>query len=439
MTLDYRTPDVATRPARRGLRWWICGLLFACTTINYIDRQVIAVLKPTLQHDLGWNEIDYSNVVFWFTCAYAGGYLFGGRLMDLIGLRVGYALAIGLWSIAAMAHAFARNVVQFSAARFALGFAEGGNFPAAVKTVGEWFPRSERALATGLFNAGCNIGAVLTPLIVPWIVVNMGWPAAFLITGSLGFVCVVAWMVVYRPPEQHSNLSAAELEHIRSDPPDPPVQIPWGELLGYRATWAFIAGMALTSPIWWFYLYWVPGFLYKQHGVDLIHLGPPLVTIYLISDAGSIAGGWLSSALMKRGWSVNAARKTALLVCAACVVPVFAAGVVRGTWPATLLIALAAAAHQGWAANLYTLVSDTMPRQATSSVVGIGGFAGAVAGMIFAKAVGYVLEWTGSYLALFAIASVAYLLALGIIQVLLPRLGGSLALADASVTPGRST
>ena len=429
MTLDYRTPpDVATKPSRLGLRWWICGLLFAATTVNYVDRQVIGVLKTTLQHDLGWNEIDYSNVVFWFTCAYAAGYLFGGRLMDLIGLRIGYALAIALWSIAAMGHAFARSVLQFSTARSALGLAEGANFPAAVKTVGEWFPRSERALATGLFNAGCNIGAVLTPLVVPWIVAHLGWRAAFLITGSLGFICVVAWMVVYRPPEQHPNLSPTELAHIRSDPPDPPVNIPWAELLGYRATWAFIVGMALTSPIWWFYLYWIPDYLQKQHGLDLFHVGPPLVTIYLVSDVGSIAGGWLSSSLIRRGWSVNAARKTALGVCAVCVLPVFGAAVVSGTWPATLLIALAAAAHQGWAANLYTLVSDSMPRQTVSSVVGIGGFAGAIAGMIFVKAVGYVLEWTGSYLILFAAASVAYLVALALIQLLLPRLGGSLAL-----------
>jgi ACS family hexuronate transporter-like MFS transporter len=418
-TLDYATVE-REAGKYRGVRWWICGLLFFATTINYIDRGVIGVLKPLLSKDLGWNEIDYSNIVFWFQVAYAGGYLFGGRLMDKAGLRIGYALAIAVWSVAAMGHGFARTVMHFCMARFGLGLAEGGNFPAAIKTVSEWFPKKERALATGIFNAGCNVGAILTPLAVPWIALNAGWPAAFLITGSLGLICVIAWMVLYRPPHEHPNLTSAELAYIQSDPPDPVERIPWAQLLGYRATWAFIVGMFLSAPIWWFYLYWVPDFLFTRHNVNLMSMGLPLVTIYLVSDFGSIAGGWLSSSLIKQGWQVNAARKIALLACALCVVPVFFASRVSGEWTAVLLISLAAAGHQGWSANLFTLVSDNMPRNTVSSVVGIGGMAGAIAGMFFAKLVGYILEWTNkSYVTIFAIAPSAYLVAILIIHLLI--------------------
>jgi ACS family hexuronate transporter-like MFS transporter len=313
-------------------------------------------------------------------------------------------------------------VLGFSFMRASLGLSEGGNFPASVKSVSEWFPRKERALATGLFNAGSNVGALLTPLIVPWITIEFGWPAAFLVTGSLGFLWLLAWLVTYHHPEQHPKVSKQELAYIRSDPPDPAVRLSWLALLRYRPTWAFAVGMFMTSPIWWFYLYWVPSFLNKRHHVDLLDLGPPLVVIYLMTDVGSIAGGWLSSALIQRGWSVNAGRKFAMLVCALCVVPIFAAALVDDLWPAVLLIGLAASAHQGWSANLYTLVSDTMPRQTVSSIVGIGGMAGAVGGMFIAKLAGYVLEWTGEYLTLFIIASSAYLIALLIIQFLVPRL-----------------
>jgi ACS family hexuronate transporter-like MFS transporter len=270
-----------------------------------------------------------------------------------------------------------------------------------------------------VFNAGCNIGAIVTPLAVPWIAINIGWPAAFLMTGALGLIGVVAWIIVYRRPQEHPNLSPQELEYIQSDQPDAVLKIPWTQLLAYRATWAFMIGMALSSPIWWFYLYWIPDFLFKRHGVDLIHMGAPLVTIYLISDAGSIAGGWLSSWLIKRDWRVSIARKLALLICALCVVPVFFASRVSSEWIAVLLIGLAAAAHQGWSANLFTLVSDNMPRETVSSVVGIGGFAGALAGMGFAKLVGYILQWTQSYVVLFAIAPAAYLIAFAAIHVLL--------------------
>ncbi len=411
-----------TRPVSRGwYRWVICGLLFFATTINYIDRQVIGILKPTLAKELHWNEIDYSNVVLAFQTAYALGYLLGGRLMDRIGVRIGLPVVVAIWSFAAMLHALARTVVGFSGARFLLGLSEGGNFPAAIKTVTAWFPRKERALATGIFNAGSNVGALLTPLMVPWITIHYGWPVTFAVTGSLGFLWLFGWVLLYQEPEVHPRVTSAELAYIRSDPPDAPTVIPWLELLRHPQTWAFVVGTFMSAPVWWFYLYWVPGFLNERHGLDLIHMGPPLVVIYLMTDVGSIGGGWLSSTLLNRGWTVNAARKTAMLVCALCVVPVFMAPWVSNLWLAVFLVGLAASAHQGFSANLYTLVSDTVPGQAVSSVVGIGGMAGAIGGMFSATMVGHILEWTHSYVVLFAMASTAYLVALLIIHQLLPQ------------------
>jgi ACS family hexuronate transporter-like MFS transporter len=418
-------------------RWGICALLFFATTLNYIDRQVIGILKPDLAKHFGWNEIDYSNIIFAFQIAYAFGYAGAGRLIDRLGVRLGYALAVLVWSLAAMAHALnwyipvgakfwitaiPATVLGFSAARFALGLAEGGNFPAAVKTVSEWFPMKERALAFGIFNAGSNVGALVAPLLVPWLTVKFGWPMAFIATGALGFAWLVCWQMFYQSPEIHPRLSSAELAYIRSDPPDPVVKIPWSSLLRHRQTWVFVIGMFLSSPIWWFYLYWIPDFLHKRHGLNLIQLGPPLVTIYLMTDVGSVAGGWFSSWLIKHGWTVNAARKTAMLVCAICVVPVFAASSVSNLWAATLLIGLAASAHQGFSANLFTLVSDTAPRKVVSSIVGIGGMAGAIGGMFIAKLAGYILEWTGEYQILFIIAASVYLVNLLIIHMINPRL-----------------
>jgi MFS transporter, ACS family, aldohexuronate transporter len=413
--------ELRGRPVGR-YRWVICALLFFATTINYIDRQVIGILKPELQSQLGWNEIDYSNIIFAFNLAYALGYVVAGRIMDRIGVRLGLLLAVGFWSMAAMGHAFVRSVAGFCAARFGLGLSEGGNFPAAIKTVSDWFPKKDRALATGVFNAGSNVGALITPLMVPWITVRFGWPMAFIVTGALGFLWMIGWWVFYETPERHPSLSQAELAYVRSDPPDPVLKISWLELLRYRQTWAFVIGTFLSSPIWWFYLYWIPDFLHKRHGLNLLELGPPLVTIYLMTDIGSIGGGWLSSWLLKHGWTINAARKVAMLVCAICVVPVFAASMVQNLWVATFLIGLAASAHQGFSANLFTLVSDTAPRQVVSSIVGIGGMAGAVGGMFIAKLAGYILEWTGSYLPLFIIAACAYLINLLIIHLLNPRL-----------------
>jgi ACS family hexuronate transporter-like MFS transporter len=447
---DDRAVSVAAVSAIGWSRWGICALLFFATTLNYIDRQIIGILKPVLGKELGWNEIDYSNVVFAFQIAYAIGYAGAGRLIDRMGVRLGYTLAVFFWSLAAMAHALTRfippeaklgdwassasqatghwlwlipmTVLGFGAARFALGLAEGGNFPAAVKTVCIWFPKKERALATGIFNAGSNVGALLAPLLVPWLTIAYGWPTAFLVTGALGFLWIVAWWLFYQNPENHPRVSPTELAHIRSDPPDPAVKIPWLSLLRHRQTWAFVVGMFLSAPIWWFYLYWLADFLSKSYGLSLSKLSLPLVVVYMVADIGSIGGGWLSSWLIKRGWTVNAARKTTLLVCALCVVPVFAASSTSSLWVATLLVGLAASANQGFSANLYTLVSDTAPRKVVSSIVGIGGMAGAIGGMLYAKLTGYILEWTHTYRFLFLIASLAYLVNLLIIHLLNPRL-----------------
>jgi ACS family hexuronate transporter-like MFS transporter len=403
-------------------RWVICALLFFAATINYIDRQVIGILKPTLQTEIGWTEVQYSWIVFWFQAAYAVGLLVVGGLMDRFGTRKGFSFAIVFWSVAAMGHALARTVAGFSVARFALGLGEAGNFPAAIKTVAEWFPKKERALATGIFNSGTNVGALVTPLVVPWITIAYGWQWAFILTGLVGFVWLVFWLALYRRPEEHPRLSKGELAYIQSDPPDKAVKIPWRRLLPHRQTWSFALGKFMTDPIWWVYLFWLPDFLNKQHGLSLKDFGPPLVVIYVIADIGSIGGGWLSSALIKRGWSVNAGRKTAMLVCALCVVPIVFASQTKSLWVAVVLIGIAAAAHQGWSANIFTMVSDMFPRRAVGSVVGIGGMAGSIGGMLIALVVGVILERTGSYVPIFIIAASAYLFALLVIHLLAPRL-----------------
>lgn len=420
ITAPLQTP-AADKPRGR-LRWMICGLLFLATTINYMDRQVLGVLKPTLLGELHWSEIDYSNIIAAFSAAYAIGYALGGWLMDRLGVRRGLALCVVGWSLASMGHAFVGSVMGFALMRVALGLAEGGNFPAAVKAVGEWFPRRERALATGIFNAGANVAIVITPLVVAFLTVRFGWPSAFLVLGGLGLAWWLLWHLSYHEPAGHPRLSRDELAYIQSEPTaSAGRQIGWGELLRQRQTWVFVVGMMATCPVWWFYLYWVPGFLNARHGLSLTQLGAPLITIYLIADVGSVGGGWLSSTLIKRGWAVGRAREAAMLVCAVCVVPVFFAASVSGTWSATLLIGLAAAAHQGFAANLYTLVSDTAPGFAVSRIVGIGGMAAGIAGMFNAKFVGYVLDWSGDYRPLFFLASVTYLAALAIIHFLNPR------------------
>ena len=417
------TPALSRISIRAGnFRWVICALLLFGTTKNYMDRQVLGVLKTTLQHDFGWNEIDYSNLVFAFQAAYAAGMVLVGRLIDRLGTRLGYALAVAFWSLASMAHAFAGSLAGFAIARASLGFGEAGIFPASIKTVAEWFPKKERALATGIFNAGTNIGAIATPFVVPWITVHWGWRSAFILTGAAGFVWLFFWLWLYRKPDEHPRLSKAELDYIRSDPSEPPGKIKWLSLLSYRQTWTFMLGKFMTDPIWWFYLFWVPDFLQRQHGLKLMQIGAPILVIYLIADVGSVAGGWLSSSLIHHGRSVNVARKTALLICAISVVPIAFAYRVESMWGAVLLLGLAAAAHQGFSANLYTLTSDMFPSHAVGSVVGIGGMAGAIGGMLIAKIVGYALQWTGSYMIPFFMAASAYLLAVAVIQILAPRL-----------------
>ncbi|HEV8160735.1 MAG TPA: MFS transporter, partial [Pyrinomonadaceae bacterium] len=383
---------------------------------------VLGILATPLQKELGWSESDYGFIATAFTGAYAVGLVVVGRLMDWLGTRKGFSLAIIFWSLAAMGHAFARSAFGFGVARFALGLGEAGNFPAAIKTVAEWFPKKERAFATGIFNSGSNVGAIVAPLIVPWIAISYGWQWAFIITGAVGFVWLAFWLALYRPPEEHPRLSKAELAYIQSDPAEPVTKIPWLRLLPHRQTWAFAAGKFLTDPVWWFFLFWLPKFLNENHGLTLTGLGIPLVIIYVAADFGSIGGGYLSSALIKRGWSVNAGRKTAMLVCALCVVPIIFAVYAKDLWVAVALISLATAAHQGWSANLFTLVSDMFPRRVVGSVVGIGGFAGAVSGMLIATVTGLLLEWTGSYVPIFIFAASAYLFALLVIHLLVPRL-----------------
>jgi MFS transporter, ACS family, hexuronate transporter len=416
---------LAAGAARIGrLRWSICALLFFATTINYVDRQVIGILSKDLQGVFHWTEIDYGNIVAAFNAAYALGLLLAGRLIDRFGTKIGYATALTVWSLAAMGHALAGSAFGFGIARSALGLGEAGNFPAAIKTVAEWFPKKERAFATGIFNAGSNVGAIVAPLTVPWIALHLGWQWAFILTGAIGLLWLAFWLPFYHRPEAHPRLTRAELDHIQSDPPDPVGgKTPWLRLIPRRETSAFAIGKYLTDPIWWFYLYWVPPFLRQNYGLDLTSIGAPLIAIYVIADVGSVGGGWLSSNFIKRGWSVNSARKTAMLICALLVTPIVFASGAKHLWLAVGLIGLAAAAHQGFSANIFTTVSDMFPRRAVGSVVGIGGMAGAFAGSTMAVIVGYVLQVTGgNYRIPFYIAGSAYLIALLIIHLLVPKL-----------------
>jgi MFS transporter, ACS family, aldohexuronate transporter len=403
-------------------RWTMCALLFFATTINYIDRQVIGILAPVLQKEIGWTEIDYGYIVTAFQAAYAIGLLFGGRLIDRFGTKLGFSVAVVVWSIAAMGHALVRSAFGFGVARFALGLGESGNFPASIKGVAEWFPKKERALATGIFNSGANIGAVFAPAVVPWLTITYGWQAAFIMTGLFGFIWLVFWVFMYEIPEKHRRISTKELEYIQSDREEVrSVKISWIKLLRYRQTWAFVIGKFMTDPPWWFYLFWLPKFLNSRYGLDLSQLGLPLIIIYMMTSVGSIGGGWLSGSFIKRGWSVNKSRKIVMLVCAIFIVPIVFASV-SGVWVATALIAVAAACHQGWSANLFTTASDMFPKQAVASVVGLGGMAGAVGGMLLSTGAGFLLEWTGSYLTLFIISGSAYLTNLLIFHLLVPKM-----------------
>jgi MFS transporter, ACS family, hexuronate transporter len=422
-------PAGATDLAARGTlarigryRWVICALLFFATTINYIDRQVLGILAPTLQKDIGWNEAEYGAIVSWFTFAYALGYLGAGRLMDRIGTRLGFSLAVIVWSLSAMGHALAKSVAGFSFARFALGIGESGNFPGSIKTVAEWFPARERALATGIFNAGSNIGAVITPLVVPAIALKWGWQAAFIATGLLGFIWLAFWIPIYRRPAEHPRCSREELAYIQSDSIDSGATVGWTRVLRQRETWAFAIGKFMTDPIWWFYLYWLPKFLDSRYDIKLAQVAAPLIVIYLLADVGSVGGGWLSGFFIKRGWSVNAARKTTMLIAALLIVPTAFAPTMTGLWASVLIVGLAAAAHQWWSANIFTLSSDMFPREAVGTVVGIGGFAGAMGGVLFQRVTGAVLQSNGNnYVPIFIVCGLAYVSALLVIHLLVPR------------------
>lgn len=408
--------------SRGRVRWIICGLLFFATTINYVDRAVLGVLAPTLRTEIGWSDQEYGYISGAFTLAYAIGFLIAGWFIDKVGSRYGYSVYLAVWSLAAAAHAIAKSAFGFGIARFALGIGESGNFPAAIKTVAEWFPKKERAFATGIFNAGSNVGAILAPLVVPWLALNWGWQSAFIVTGLAGLIWLFFWIPIYRRPAEHPTLSKEELAYIESDPPDTTAKIPWAKLLVFKQTWAFAVGKFLTDAIWWFYLFWFPLFMNDRFGVDLKNIGLPMITVYLLADVGSIAGGWLSSFLLGKHWSVNSARKTAMLVCALLILPVAIAPHVQGEWVAVILIGIAAAAHQGFSANIFTTASDMFPRKAVGSVVGIGGFAGAMGGFIMNLGAGWLKENTGNYQIMFAIAGVTYLVALLFIHLLAPRL-----------------
>ncbi|MFF7708628.1 MFS transporter [Pseudomonas sp. NPDC007930] len=415
----------ATRASR--YRWTICALLFIAIGINYIDRQMIGILKPTLQADLKWSETDYASIVFWFQCAYAIGFLTFGRIIDKVGVRVGYALAFSLWTLASICHGLVNSVLQFALARFALGFGESGSFPASLKAVSEWFPQKERAQATGLFNAGTAMGPIITPLLVPAITLAWGWRAAFISIGVVTALWLLAWVLMYRRPHEHSQVNSQELAYIQAGDntptrPGEAVKLSWFKLLTFRETWAYAAGKFLTDPIWWLYLFWLPDFLGKTYGLDLKSFGPPLIAVYILADVGSVLGGWGSSKQMKGGRSANAARKTTMLLCALAVVPIVTAQFVSSLWLVVAIIGLAAAAHQAWSANLMTLPSDLFPKQAVASVIGIGGMAGAIGGMLMTTYNGYILEVFKSYQPIFIVAGSAYLVAIVVIHLLTPKL-----------------
>jgi ACS family hexuronate transporter-like MFS transporter len=442
--LPYTPTAAISPPWYFSYRWLICALLFFATTINYVDRAVLGVLAPTLRDEIGWTDQQYGYINATFTLAYAIGFLVAGWFIDRVGTRIGYAAYLVVWSLAAAGHALARSALGFGFARFMLGIGESGNFPAAIKTVAEWFPRKERALATGIFNAGSNVGAILAPAAVPWLALTWGWQTAFIVTGLAGLLWVIFWWPMYHMPAEHPKLvqyhhSAVstrsgradqavaapvtdELAYIESDPPDPAVKIPWLSLLPHRQTWAFALGKFLTDAIWWFYLFWFPLFMNDRFKVDLKTIGLPMITVYLLADVGSVGGGWLSSALLKRHWTANAARKTAMLVCALCILPVAMAPRVDSEWVAVWLVGIAAAAHQGFSANIFTITSDMFPRKAVGSIVGIGGFAGAMGGFFMNLGAGWLKQHTGSYVIMFTIAGFAYLVALMVVHLFAPRL-----------------
>ena len=387
-------------------------MLFLATSINYLDRSVLSILAPTLQNDIGWSELEYSYIVSAFQLAYGISVVGMGQLIDRFGVRWFFPLAVGIWSLAGMGHALARSVAGFAVARFALGVGEATNFPAAIKTVAEWFPEKERAIAAGIFNAGSSVGAILAPLMVPWLALNYGWKSAFIVTGLLGFIWIILWKLIYRKPSEHPRLSANELEYIQAGRSvETEEKIPWLSVLRQRETIVICLVRFLSDPTWWFLLFWLPKFLYSSYGITLENIGAPMITIYLIADLGSVAGGWLSSRMISRGRSVYSARKAAMLICALCVVPVIIVSQNPGFYVAIALISLAAAAHMGWIANVYALISDIFPQRAMGSATGLSTMSAVLGGLIYSSVIGYVLEMTGSYLLIFIMSGFMYVLA----------------------------
>jgi ACS family hexuronate transporter-like MFS transporter len=408
------------KPAGR-VRWIVCALLFAAVVLSYVDRLVLPTLKPELQARYGWSESGYADLAIWFQAGYGIAYVVFGRLIDRLGARAGYALAVTLWTVGHMAHALFTSTSGMLLARIPLAIGEAGTFPAAIAATNEWFPKRERAFAIGIFNAGSNVGAILTPLVVPVIALTLGWRWAFILTGLLTVVWLAAWLGFYRRPRDKKNLSAEELAWIEADPVEKPRPVKWRALFGYRQTWAYMMGRFLIDPVWWTFLFWLPDFFNKQFGVKMLDFGPPLIAVYILADIGSVLGGWTSSRFIGRGWSVNRSRKTAMFMAALCAVPIAMAPNAPGLWTAVALVGLACAGHQGFSANLYALPGDTMPRWMTGSVVGLGGLSGALGGMLMAKFAGAILESVGSYEPIFVVASCAYLVALGVIHLILPR------------------
>jgi ACS family hexuronate transporter-like MFS transporter len=404
------------------LRWLVCILLFSIVALNYIDRQVLSVLKPTLQGLYNWSEIGYGDVAFWFQAAYGVGYVIFGRVVDRFGAKTGGAIAVSIWTVAHMAHALVTSTTGFAWMRIPMGLGESGLFPCALKAAADWFPRSERAFAIGVFNAGSNVGAIVAPFIVPIITIVWGWQMAFILTGLLTVVWLAAWLAWYRKPREMKNISAAELAHIESDPVEPQRPVAWSRLFRTRETWAYILGRAMIDPVWWTFLFWLPDFFASRYHLDLKNYGPPLVAIYLLADVGSVAGGWGSSRLIRRGFSLSASRKLAMLACAIVVMPVAFSMSASTVWGAVALIGLACAGHQGFSANLFALPSDVFPRWAVGSVVGLGGLSGALGGMAMSKYASWVLETLHhDYTPIFIFASVAYLLALLVVHLIVPR------------------
>ena len=405
-------------------RWKIVALLFFATTINYIDRQVIGILKPFIASDLGWNENDYGHIVAAFQIAYAVGMLVTGRFLDQFGTRRGYLWAVVVWSIAGITHAWARGVNSFAIARATLGFGESANFPAAVKSVTEWFPKKERAFATGLFNSGSTVGAIIAPIIVSAITVTLGWRWAFIVTGSLGFLWIIFWLIFYQDPSKHPKLSVEEFDYINQDE-DLSVSnqnMRWVQLLRYKQTYAICTTRFISDWIWWFFLFWVPDFLNKTQHVNIKELVLPLIIIYSVSSVGGIGGGWISSQFIKSDKGIDFARKMAVLICAFFVLPVMMVSQIQNLWIVVLLIAFAAAGHQGWASNIFSIISDIYPKKAVGSMMGLSGFAGAIGGALSASFVGFILETTNSYFLIFTMASTMYLVNWLIIKIFIPEI-----------------